>query len=222
LPENADANVELYEIGKSHRAWALVTNKEGRPYPDFDSFCLDAQPWGLGTDLVMFRKILEARLGKQAADLETAPPEQPAGRPKTNNGNPRHDVADYGSRKSNERLRAIADRAPGEIRELYRQGLVSQTTAAMMGSGRKDEAKGREVLEVIKAIRKPAEGAKEKRAYRRAVDVAIRKAMGKEQPTVLDRIKSLVPKLSTQERGELVARLTEEPADKCGKRRKKT
>jgi hypothetical protein len=188
----------FFRQGEAHRAWTLVTDKHGKPYQDFDSFCADAQPWGLGMDPAKFRAYLEAEVGKKAADLATVPPGETAGRPKKGEENPPHDEGDCKHpHAKNERLRAIL-RAPEVVQNLYREGLMDQTTAARMGPKSPTPekaalvAEARQELERLDRNLPPREFRKE---ARRVVDAR----QGASQPTALDIIKKLWSKASRAE-----------------------
>src|SRR5689334_8475619 len=75
LPDMPAQCLRFFEIGQAHRAWTLVTDRDGKPFADFDAFCACEQPWGLGMDPAKFRAYLEAEVGKKAADLATVAPD---------------------------------------------------------------------------------------------------------------------------------------------------
>src|SRR6185369_16836526 len=157
----------------------MLTDRKGKPFPTFDSFCVCPKPYGLETDPARFRAYLEAEKGKRAMELETvAPGDDKGGRPKK--GEETADTVSAvseGDKRKAERLRAIL-RAPELIQDLYRQGLVSQTTAAMLGPQQPDEAKAAQVVRArvaVEEVPEPAdESKKEQNRYRKQVDDTIR------------------------------------------------
>ncbi len=79
-----------------------------------------------------FRAYLEAEIGKKAADLETVSPGSQGERTDRDETSP-HGEGKLQSHAQQERLRAIL-RAPELVQDLYKQGRISQTTAAKLGA----------------------------------------------------------------------------------------
>jgi hypothetical protein len=129
LPGAPAQCLRFFELGQTHRAWTLLTDRSGKAFADFDAFCACEQPWGLGMDPEKFRAHLEAEVGKRAAELATVAPGQQG---------ERNDTSGHCVRKSEQemrkvgRLRAIL-RAPEVVQQLYKENLITQTTAAKMG-----------------------------------------------------------------------------------------
>lgn len=204
LPETPGVSREFYEMGVKYRAWTLLTDEEGIPFPDFDAFCAYPQPWGLEMEPQKFRAYLETEMGKRAADLATvAPGDDKGGRPAK--GEQNRDHGDPGSSPMSapkeKRLRAIL-RAPELVQSLYRQNLVSQTTATMMGPAKPNEEKAAQVVrarQAVEAIPQPAT-TEQHATYRRTVDQTIRQVMGQEGPTPLDLLRRAWRKASLAER----------------------
>src|ERR1700722_11069951 len=80
LPRAPGINRRFFEQGEKYGAWTLLTDgraedgfPQGKPFPDFDSFCRRERPWGLQTDPVKFRAYLEAEMGKKGAAMVTVP-----------------------------------------------------------------------------------------------------------------------------------------------------
>lgn len=139
LPKAPESSRKLFELGEQHRAWTMLTNEAGVYYRNFDEFCRDGQPWGLGMEPDKFRAYLAAELGEKAADLATVSPDGRATRehdeegkfvPSNHKGN---DCPNGGaSDRKAKNLRAIL-RAPEVVQDLYREGRISQADAAAMG-----------------------------------------------------------------------------------------
>jgi len=132
-----------------------VTDEAGDAYPDFDAFCRDRQPWGLGTDPAKFRAHLAAELGDRAADLITvAPGTDKGGRPRKEEETSTSDVevSNKQDRKS-QQLRAIL-RAPEVIQTLYRDGLITQADAAKLGPRSPTPERAARVAEARQEIEK--------------------------------------------------------------------
>lgn len=184
LPSAPETSRKFYEQGKQYRAWTLITDEHGTMFRTFEQFCECRQPWGLGIrPASKFFAYLQAEIGPRAAALETvAPGDDVGGRP-TNNST--HREGSFPHAKP-ERLRAIL-RAPDLIQHLYREGLVSQTTATLMGPKQPDEDKAVRVVQArqaVEAIELPdIDNPVERRKYRSHVDQTIRRIMGKPKPT---------------------------------------
>jgi len=133
LPKAPESSRKLFELGEQHRAWTMLTNEAGVYYRNFDEFCRDGQPWGLGMEPDKFRAYLAAELGSKAADLATVSPGSQGER--TDLDSTSHincgKSESTGKRKA-ENLRAIL-RAPEVVQDLYREGRISQADAAAMG-----------------------------------------------------------------------------------------
>jgi hypothetical protein len=134
FPTVTKHNLAYYEAGCKHRAWTLITDEKDRPFRTFKTFCEHRQPWGLGVNHREFMAHLKAELGDREAELLTvAPGDDLGGRPRKEDetGDTVSPVSEAEERKGR-RLRAIL-RAPEPVQDLYRRGLVSQTTAAKLG-----------------------------------------------------------------------------------------
>lgn len=204
-PANA---LSYYNLGKEHRAWALLTDGDGNRFADFDSFCVCPKPYGLETDPVKFRAFLQVELGPRGAELATVAPGDDKGGHHSlyPSAGDIMSPAYMGDEKRAKRLRAIL-RAPELIQELYRDGLVSQTAAALMGPASPDEEKAAAVVRArqdVEALPEPTDDAS-RRTYRRAVDGTIRRTMGKAPPSALDQAKRFCRRLSEGDRQALVA-----------------
>lgn len=186
VEDKPDALRRYIELARRHRAWTMMHKKDGSFFATFEEFCETRQPWGLGRSWSELKPYVEAVLGKQGADLETVSPSQQGKRTDAN-------TSGHGDPKSTERkdkrLRAIL-RAPVEVQELYRDGLISQKLAAQLGPKKAEKAKPREeVAAAIKAV--PRE--------RKAIDDAVRSLLGQRKPTRVEQAVKLVALMNAAE-----------------------
>jgi len=196
-----------YHAGLKHRAWSLLTNEYGEPFDDFDTFCACKQPYGLGTNPAKFRAYLEAEEGKRAVELLTVSVgDDVGGRPKNGETADTVSAVSPGEQRKSERLRAIL-RAPEIVQDLYREGKVSQTTAAKLGPKKPTPEQAAKVAEARQEIERLNLACEPKRV-RKEVDEVVRRVLGQQTPTLLDQAKRAVLKLTAQERAELTTWLT--------------
>jgi hypothetical protein len=209
-PENVDDYLRLV---RKERMWTKLNRKDGSMFRTFDEFCEYEQPWGLGRPYREIEPYLVALHGKQGAGLETVTPgvdakEQPRG-DDGRFGPFRHDGGTANDR-SEQRLRAIL-RADPYIRDLYRQGLVSQTVAAKMGPAKKTDEQAATLNSAVNTVRtylKPERQVKEgadPKQVRRSVDRRLREILGEQSQDPVDRILKLVGKLDRRQRRRLMA-----------------
>jgi hypothetical protein len=93
----------------------------------------------LGRPWPALRALLEAVVGKQTMQLETVAPEPPIGRPKKGDaGRPLS--------TTQQKVHQAILRAPIEVQELYREGLVGQKVAAKLGPKDPARAPSREAI----------------------------------------------------------------------------
>ncbi len=170
-------------------------------------FCRIDQPWGLGMDPVKFRAYLAADVGQRALDLMTVATSQQGERTDLE-----EETSAIRLQKSNHettrRLRAIL-RAPELIQTLYKDGLVSQATAALMGPKKPDEDKATAIVRARQAVEDiplpDSEDKKGCRAYRRQVDHTIRTELDKSPPSLLERLQHAYERLSEEDRQAFLA-----------------
>jgi hypothetical protein len=140
--------LDYWSDGSKHRVWTLLNRKDGTRFATFEEFCEYECPWGLGTSHGKIRAHLEALQGKRAVDLIAVPPERKRGP----NGGVTHHDGEKRTPGTDQRLRAIL-RAPPEIQELYREGLIAQTLAAKLGPRKTDPDTARRNAEIVEAVR---------------------------------------------------------------------
>lgn len=214
LPQTPQTSIVYYKAGQQYRAWTMLTNEHGNYYRDFDSFCRDRQPWGLGIDPAKFRAYLAAELGDKAADLETVSVDG-----RIDNGANQHtgpkvdsDHADPNppemSEPKEKRLRAIL-RAPAVVQELYRQGRITQTDAAKLGPMSPTPEQAARVAEARQEIEALSPDLKPGKAREEAKKIVARVMGGKKHWSPLDHLRKWWAKATQEERGQFLAYIEE-------------
>lgn len=211
LPRAPRSSLEYFKIGSEHRAWTLVTDEGGRHYPDFDSFCRDRQPYGLEVDPAKFRAYLKAEVGERDADLITVSPGDDKGGAPEGNRNAAKGrgeestgtivvPVDSGgmSPMKAKNLRAVL-RSPEVVQQLYREGKVSQTTAAKLGPKSPSPEQASKIAEARKGLEQLDPGLKP-REFRKAADAVVKAALNVPDKTPLDHLRAWWAKASPEER----------------------
>lgn len=106
--------------GIESQAWKLLRDQDGVRFRSFDHFCQARPPCGLGNEPDVVRAHLARLLGQRSAAILLAPP--------SNQGERVTPASRPGGEKSNrhqQRLRAIAERAPEPVRKLCQLGVLS-------------------------------------------------------------------------------------------------
>lgn len=209
------AGQEFYEKGKQYRAWTLLTDAKGKHFRTWEAFCSCDQPWGLGMDPVQFKAFLDAVEGKKVADLETVSPGDDKGGAPKGNQNARKGKGDgettgatvapvvsEASGRKEKNLRAIL-RAPEVVQELYKADRITQADAAKLGPKSPTPEVAAKVAEARQEIEEIDRGL-DKAKFRKEVAKVVSRHLGKTAPTVLERILALVPKLTKDEKQELI------------------
>jgi hypothetical protein len=192
-----------------HRAWTLMNKPDGSFFATWDEFCEHRQPWGLGRPWEALRPHIEAVTGKRALQLVTvAPAQSPPG--KATDEDNRHDGGLLPSR-TDERLRAIAERSPEPVRELYRAGLIGATEAAALGPKNPSPEEAARVTQIANDATAVARAAApksepERKKVQRKVNATVREALGKTPDPVRAAAKA-VASVPTQRLAELACAL---------------
>lgn len=128
--------------GIHNRAWTLLARKDGARFRTFEQFCNEAPPFGLGVEPDDARACLGRLLGKREATLALAPPSNMGIRPLD------QQTSHPGGERSSgheQRLRAVAERAPAPVRRLCELGLLTYGQAAQFGPAKPSAKKVAEV-----------------------------------------------------------------------------
>jgi hypothetical protein len=218
-PDSLRRNIELVT---KHRAWTLMNKPDGSFFSTWEEFCEHRQPWGLGRPWEQIRPYVEAVSGKRAVQLVTVAPDARAFRERDESGRllPSGDAHSRtecgngdgaGGERTEELLRAIV-RAPEQVQDAYRAGLIGQKEAAALGPKDPEPeqaAKAVEVARAVDAIVKSApkpETPKAKRELAKKVNATVREALGKTPDPVRAAAKA-VASVPTQRLAELACAL---------------
>lgn len=212
LPKVPERAKRYLDVIRQHRAWTLLNKEDGGPFSTFEEFCAHPQPWGLGKPYAEIEPFLEAAVGKRHLQLVTvAPAQSPPGKiPDTVS-----DISAGDARRAG-RLRAIAERAPEPVRQLYRDGLLGQDVAAKLGpkSPSPDDAKRmHEVAYALetqaKALGKPKDET-QRLATQKALNRRARQLLGDDTDDQVAKLLRTIAKLSEEDRQRLLEALKEQ------------
>lgn len=216
IPSHVDRIRRYLDIFQSHRAWTLLRDRNGSPFDTFEVFCSTPQPFGLGMSWQALRPYVEARVGKRAVDLATVAPAKvpdPPAKGKPNRGKPNPDLA-ISARSTTEeqtaaRLRAIAERAPEPVRELYKQGLIGQKEAAKLGPKNpkpEDAARVTAIAQELASEAKALDASTEalRKQAQRALNLKARQLLGVQSDRVTDLLRA-IERLADDDRARLVS-----------------
>lgn len=185
----------LVRMGVQHRAWTVLKDERGEHWKDFDAFCCAPAPYGLASDPTTIRAAIAQVHGERAAALDTTPvAKSPPG--KKNDTGSQNSSAE---KQLHARHRAIL-RAPAEIQDLYRAGLISQKLAAKLGPKTPSEEQLDVQKRAVLAIR-------EVERDRKAIDGVVRAVIGRKEPSRVDRALRLVEQMTSAERARFTKAL---------------
>ena len=176
-------------IVQEHRAWTLMNKPDGSFFATWEEFCEHRQPWGLGRPWAELRPFVEAVSGKRAVALATvAPARQGERTDRRETSGPEVPKSDARERHE-KRLRAIAERAPEPVRELYRADLIGAKEAAALGPKSPTPEEAARVTEIAIEVKRvaaslPASTPSEKRAAKRKIGETVREALGRVEDPV--------------------------------------
>jgi hypothetical protein len=182
LGEDDESFIGWIELLEEHRAWPLLTKRDGSTFRAIEEFCAYQRPWGLGTSWSKLRPYLAAGLAKRgwATDrierflaMQAVP--EPSQGERVDLATSPHD-AEKLDKPRLDRLRAI-NRAPESVREAYQEGRISQTLAAKLGPKNPDPDTAAKLAEIAQAIRKEPD--------RKRVDAVVREKLGVEAPVMV-------------------------------------
>lgn len=184
LGEDDESFVGWLELLTEHRAWSLLTKRDGSTFRTREEFCAYERPWGLGATWERLRPYVRAAYAKRGmAEDEIDRTLALDGVPEPDKTGPRptDEVSYHNAKKPSEqvrvsRLRAI-NRAPEAIREAYQEGRISQTLAAKLGPKNPDPDTAAKVAEIAREVRRMKD--------RKEVDALVRERLGVEAPVVV-------------------------------------
>lgn len=176
-PDFIDA---LKATGDKWQVWTLLKDKSGCQFATFKAFCEEERPFGLGTPEERILQALALKVGKRAVQLATVAPLRPANQ-HTVDASYHDDKKQPGPPATRARLHAIL-RAPEQVQDLYRAGLIGQVEAARLGPKNPTPEQAADAVRVANAAtetarRRPAPKTEtEKRCVQREVNKAVRAA----------------------------------------------
>lgn len=200
-----------YALVAKHRAWTLMNKPDGSYFANWEEFCAHPQPWGLGKPWEEIRPFIEAASGKKAVQLETvAPAKSPPGKPVEEKDAKRPFVG----ATQDKVLRAIAERAPEPVRELFKADLIGAKEAAALGPKNPTPEEAAKVTAIAIEAKGVAAEAKpktppEKRATQRKVNALVRDRLDREPDPVTVAARA-VAKVPFHRLAEFVAAMPEQ------------
>lgn len=231
---------DTYDLIVRNRAWTLMNKLDGSFFSTMQEFCETTVPHGLGTpyDKVLTALKLAASQSKtaggltieadQAVALDTVSPDgrhtnganqgrDAAGRMVSSDSDSSHDdTKRKASVITEKRLRSVL-RAPSEVQDLYRAGVIGQVDAAKLGptkqtpeTAAKIRAAVNEACAIVEA-EKPATP-KAKRDVKRKVNAKVREVLSANVPTPPRSFADLltrIAKLSSEDQASLVCEVVE-------------
>lgn len=122
--------------GRDSQAWKLLRGHDGVRFRTFDHFCSTPRPYGLGSDPAAIQRLLQGLIGERQTALATSPPSNQGRR----DLGPTPQVGEK-SKTTQNRLRAVQERAPAPVRKLYEARVLSLDEAASLSVRRPNAAK---------------------------------------------------------------------------------
>lgn len=183
IGEDDESFLGWIDLLEEHRAWSLLTRRDGSTFRTREEFCAFERPWGLGTPWEKLRPYVRAAMAKRGtADDVIERALALGGVPEPEKTGPKASAVVSGSDcpKPPDRtlkvLRAI-NRAPEAIREAYQDGRISQALAAKCGPKNPEPETAAKMAEIARFIRDEPD--------RRRVDAIVREQLGVEEPAVV-------------------------------------
>lgn len=200
MPENPRF-LQLYvDKVMTHRAWTLMSKPDGSCFATWEEFCSFRHPWGLGKPWEEIRPYLEAAAGKRAVQLATVAPAQPAGNERVERAKdpkaPEEPLVAGPGEAHTKRLRAIAERSPEPVRELYRDDLIGAKEAAALGPKNPSPEEAARVTEIANAAKaiakeKAPKTPAERRKVKKEINAKVRELSGREADPIHDVARAL-------------------------------
>jgi hypothetical protein len=123
--------------GIEARAWRLLRDHENVRFKSFEHFCEAPRPYGLGSDPAAIQRLLQGLIGERQTALATSPPSNQGRR----DLGPTSPQIGEKSKTTQNRLRAVQERAPAPVRKLYEARVLSLDEAASLSVRRPNAAK---------------------------------------------------------------------------------
>lgn len=196
LGENEESFLGFIELAREHRAWTLMTKKDGTTFKTIEEFCGYRRPWGLGTTWGQLRPHLVSGMAKRgktvdeierSLQLETVPEPKQGERVDVTSS---HDDTKLPPRATVARLRAI-NRAPDAVKDAYREGRISQTLAAKLGPKNPTPEQAAVIAEIAQTVRKVTD--------RKQVDRTVRERLGTRSAGAPARAMGIVKRMSRED-----------------------
>jgi len=186
-------------VGSKYEAWKLLKDATGKHFTNFDDFCRAREPHGLARDPGVVRGIITLAEGKRRVDLLTVPPSQQGAR--TDLGTSRTECEKLDKRQQ-QILRAIAERSPEVVRDLYGRDLIGAKEAASLGRKSPTPEQAVRQVEIANGAKAIAEASKDKRQ----VNAYVRRELGT-SPDPIEAAARAIAKIPRERLGELLERL---------------
>lgn len=180
----------FFKKGKEVEVWRVLTGPDGRTFATFAEFCAAPEPWGFGEPWENIKPFLLGVLSERELDLVTVAPAKKAkagpGRGKTSSD--RRNVFSKPGHDKESRLRAIAERAPEPVRELYKRDLIGQDVAAKLGPKNPTPEEAARVTEIAIALvdeskKLSTTTPKDKSAAKKRINQVAREMLGVAKPS---------------------------------------
>lgn len=204
---------ELHDLIATRDAWRLMNKPDGTFFGSIEEFSAHPAPWGWGRPYAEIRPFIAAALSAATADTpagpvavdvdntmalaevpepKTAPALPPGpGRGHKKATSPVGNEVSSAASGSALRLARIARDAPGDVKDLFRAGLISDRAAAALSPAKKTPEKAavihaavEQANAVVRAHGAPAD-AKSKRALKSKVDAVVRETLAPVAPAAV-------------------------------------
>lgn len=188
----SDAPIEFrryVEFMIKHRAWTLMNKPDGSFFQTIEDFAGHPAPHGWGIPWPKLRPVFEAAAvadgldGKATMALAEVPEPKQGERADLDTSHPKGEKLREGG--SLQRVARIARDASGDVKDMFRAGLISDRDAAALSPAKKTPEQAvaihaaEEAAKTVVRERGAPKDDREKRETKRAVGVAVKSALGK-------------------------------------------
>lgn len=216
LPEAPSRVKRYWDYFLANKTWELLNRRDGSTFATFESFCEYEEPWGLGTAYPKLKGHVAAILadphdkdaGQRKLSLDTVPAAKSPPGVAAEVNRAECGLLGEADRKT-QALRAIRSRAPEQVRDLYRDGLLGQKEAAKLGPKNPTPEEAAKVTEVAIVLAEKARTAskptteQERRRLKQTITAEARKMLGQETEDQVSRLLKTIKKLSADDLGKL-------------------